>query len=404
MIQLPTISPKQIFDILDSKVIGQTEAKRSIANTLFLHYVNLQYKKTFGVEKAPQNANTLIMGPSGNGKTFLITEGIKAIRQLTGQSIMPMLLVDCTNLGAGGTWAGLSLIDHIAEHVAECQNTGDDPESTVVYLDEVDKLCDNGSSPGGIDLNKQIQYTMLKALEGAPIKAPRGQNFVKEINTANMLFVLSGNFPQVRKKTDEDKKVSIGFVDTSGAKDNKKDLVRLLQEIGMATQFAGRLGKVLSISSLTKRELCDIALMLMVPEIVKMYDFMGYTLHIPLSVVESFAEEALANKTGARGLQSAFNKYLEDTLFDQVYVMPEAGQLSLVKPTSNLRKLPIKFLPVEPKEEPENDSKYLSIDEINQLFNEEDLDPNAPDDEYLTDEEREEYIKSLEEEEDNDDK
>lgn len=316
MIQTKSLSPKMIYDKISETVVSQDEAKRAIATALHLHYVTaMQYHKT---DKSYPKCHTLLMGPSGNGKTFLIKEGIKALQELTGTSIGQLVEIDCTTLSVGGVWKGLSLGDYIATMYKKTK----DPfsrETAVIYLDEFDKLCIPMSGSSGDDMHKQIQYALLKLVEGMEqeVEGRTSLSLGTTINTRQMLFIFSGNFAEIRKTEDDDKKGTIGF--TPIVDSNIIDIKERLQKAGLATQLIGRIGQVAKIHRLNKDELMDILVNHALPRVKTLFSFMKRKFTIKKKDLKEIVDYALKIKTGARGVQAGLDRYVTESLFDVSY-------------------------------------------------------------------------------------
>ncbi len=312
-----TLSPKQIYTEMSNTVIGQVEAKRAISVVLYLNYVGLMHKSLYPNKEPLKRPSILLAGPSGNGKTFIIQQGIKAIQKLTNSNMMPLLTVDCTALTAEG-WSGPSISTYIEAHVANWRHDNTALETAIMYFDEFDKLCQPAVGTGGTDHHAQAQYSMLKLLEHTPVILESNRSaFTQTFDVSNFLFMFSGNFPEIRKNRDDNKKKGIGFHRESEHKDEQLSLHKQLQNIGLKTQLAGRISQMVEIKELTKVDLERIVRENIIPQIVELFDFMDYTIYISNETVNNVVETAVKNKTGARGLQAAMDAYVQDELFEQ---------------------------------------------------------------------------------------
>lgn len=371
-----TLSPKRIYEVLSQNVIGQVEAKREIANILFTHYVNMQYRLMTG--KSVKTSNFLLQGPSGNGKTLIINEGVRAVRSITGQDIMPLLNVDSTALHPEG-WAGLNLSDVLESH--RDVNSKEAFASTVMYFDEFDKLAMPMHSSGGGDAHKQMQYAMLTLVEGTDYKIPScGMKSGHSIDVSNFLFVFSGNFPDIRKNRDDDKKTPMGIVpleDKGKTNKDPEDLFIQLTKAGVATQLAGRISSVVEIKPLSKVELKEVMFQLLLPKVIDVYGFMNHTLHVPYDEIDKMVNKAFDRKTGARGLQASLTEYLRDTLFEQeIQIVDPYATLPTLTLRRDLLTVPDLFKPFD-----DGKDKDYTLEELDAM----DLDPGMADD-YFDDE------------------
>lgn len=307
-------SPRDIYDYLNERVEGQDEAKKTVSNALFLHYV--RFFQRHELETDVPKSNLLLLGPSGNGKTHLMREACKAIPAITGYDLAPMIEIDCTSLTARG-WEGDDLSDLLEQHIKDLGSNQAGIESTVVFLDEIDKLCLPGTGKGGTDHNRNTQYNLLKAVEGMEIQMPRRG---KTIDTTNMLFVFAGNFAQIRAIRELEKKPSIGFNDVSQTGKKKAlDIATELEKGGMATQLVGRISYIAELDKLSKKELMNILKRFILPERKATWDYMGYKLEISNYYLKKIVDQAYDKGTGARGLAAALDAHLEAELFDLTF-------------------------------------------------------------------------------------
>jgi len=303
------LSPDLIYREIEKTVIGQHEAKRTVSIALFIHYVRIfqNLRDNMSINKS----NMLIHGPSGNGKTLLIREGCEAVKTLTRYpAILPMLEVDCTTLTSSG-WQGNNIDDLIGDHYENYFGDFEPlfPKSSVIFLDEIDKLCMPAVGSGGTDFNKMTQYNLLKAVEGTRFK-----NSARHVvDTTEMLFVFAGNFPQIRKARDAAKK-GVGF-QYNHATNVSPDQQLALQKAGMTTQLAGRISYVAELERLDRKDLTRVLKELIVPEKIDTWNYLDYDFKLSDYRVKLIVEEALDKKTGARGLLSAIDRHLEDEIF-----------------------------------------------------------------------------------------
>ena len=310
------LTPKMIYDEVNKTVVGQEEAKKVVANIVFMHFVRYMQNQ-LGENPATKKSNALLMGPTGCGKTYIVRETAKAIRKLTGYNVCPTLEVDCTELTPQG-YVGDSIKDLLKEHAGEYGGEETALNTTIVFLDEFDKICMNQRGTSGLDMGRGAQYNILKVMEGLTIPAVHKMGgSTPEFDTSDFLFILAGNFAQIRSKRECTKK-PIGFADHSTA-EKFIDYHTELDEAGMATQLVGRTSQVGQLYNLNEPELMEILDRFLIPELESTWDFLGEELKVPKTAKKRIVNNCFRRKTGARGLETDLSKYLEDKIFKLKY-------------------------------------------------------------------------------------
>ncbi len=301
-----SISPKEIYEYVDQYVVGQHEAKVAISNCMFMHYVKCM--QSISQKKAIAKTNLLLMGPSGSGKTLLVMQAAEALREITQVELAPFLEIDCTSLAAVG-WEGNHIMGLLECHKDDCGLSPFGFETSVIFLDEFDKMCIPAIGSSGTDHNRNTQYNLLKVVEG--VVFARG---TKKFDTSKMLFVFAGNFPQIRHRREKDSKPSMGFggVDTQAA---GMDVHTELEKGGVISQLVGRISQVAELHRLGKKELRDILVYQMIPEHAETWWFMGGELKVSDYHIRKIVAAAHKKGTGARGLQAGLDLYLSKELF-----------------------------------------------------------------------------------------
>ena len=322
--------PHEIKDFLDQYVIGQDEAKRTLAVAIYNHYKRIK-------NRTPQNedddvelqkSNILLCGASGAGKSYLVQNISKMLD-------IPFVSVDATVFTEAG---------YVGEDVESIlsrlyQNSGYNVAKTeigIVYIDECDKLGTKKANPSITrDVNGSgVQQALLKIIEGTDVLVPpeggRKHPDAKmvKINTNNILFICGGAFVGIedmiasRLNTN-----SIGFAlnaEEGQEKIEKDDMIRYVEpndirKYGFIPEIVGRLPIITYVEKLDKEALKRI---LVEPKnsIVKQYQKLfrldGVDLHFSEEALDYIVEEAEKNETGARGLRSIVEKIMKDYMFD----------------------------------------------------------------------------------------
>ena len=322
------ISPKLIFSELGKKVVGQDDAKRLVATALFRHTVNcsILLSKENRVYDAMRPL-PLIMGESGNGKTFMIREAVRILREIIGKpDYFPIIEIDCTQLTPNG-WAGQSFSTHIHDHAVQYRSSEQDQlATTIVYLDEFDKICTPLKTSQGEDWHKETQYSLLKLIEGGvqSIQAERGGQATIQVDTSSWLFILSGNFGkfrEIRDKRNDPKNGSIGFVnleDNGPKKKNQLHAKSILQDkrVGVTTQLTGRITDIAEVQRLTDDQLKTICTQNLLPEILAFFAYIDYNISVEDIDIDEVIRRCKDLKLGARGLKGELEGILEEHLYN----------------------------------------------------------------------------------------
>ena len=316
-------TPSQIKAHLDQYVIGQDEAKRTLAVAVYNHYKRLKQSKKSDVEI--QKSNILMIGSTGSGKTYLA----QSLAKFLG---VPFAIADATCLTEAG---------YVGEDVETMlrtllQNANYDIESAqrgIIYIDEIDKISrkDENMSITRDVSGEGVQQALLKIIEGTvsevPVtggrKHPQGETV--KIDTSNILFICGGAFDGIDKIIGkEDTHNSIGFgANVANKKEAVVDLSKVEQhdlvKYGLMPELIGRLPIITALNSLSEEDLVHI---LTEPKnaITKQYQELlsmdGVKLEFENEALRKIAELAIKKKTGARGLRSIIEFAMQKVMFD----------------------------------------------------------------------------------------
>ncbi len=327
------LKPVEIKAFLDEYVVGQEDAKKVLAVSVYNHYKRILAKKDDDVEL--QKSNILMLGPTGSGKTYLAQTLAKLLN-------VPFAIADATSLTEAG-YVGEDVENILLKIIQAADYDIERAQYGIIYIDEIDKISRKGEN---VSITRDVsgegvQQALLKILEGTEASVPpqggrkHPHQELLHIDTTNILFICGGAFDGLEKIIESRIETkSMGFNADIASREEKnvgelfhKVMPQDLIKFGLIPEFIGRVPVTVSLDSLDEDALVRILREpknAITKQYQKLFELDEVALEFTEDALRAVAKKSAERKTGARGLRAI----MEEVMMDVMFIIPSDDSIS----------------------------------------------------------------------------